>query len=88
MTATAQTLLVALQGVPLDAHNGVLRLLGAPGQLAAAAVRQPRGGPPHLPTGTEKVVRLHAAQLIDIAAEQGATDLVFTSLQVLRTRRQ
>jgi hypothetical protein len=40
--------------------------------------------PPHLPPATEQQVRSHAAELVELAAQHGITDLAFASPGRLR----
>jgi hypothetical protein len=47
-------------------------------------VSQPLPEPPHLPPATEQQVRSHAAQLVQLAARHGITDLAFASPGRLR----
>jgi hypothetical protein len=47
-------------------------------------VSQPRAEPPHLPPATEQQVRTHAAQLGELAARYGITNLAFASPGRLR----
>jgi hypothetical protein len=47
-------------------------------------VSQPLAEPPHLPPATEQQVRSHAAQLVELAARHGITDLAFASPGRLR----
>ena len=45
---------------------------------------QPLAEPPHLPPATEQQVRSHAAQLSELAARYGTTNLAFASPGRLR----
>lgn len=45
---------------------------------------QPLAEPPHLPRATEQQIRSHAAQLGELAARYGITDLAFASAGRLR----
>jgi hypothetical protein len=47
-------------------------------------VSQPLAEPPHLPAATEQQVRSHAAELVELAARHGITDLAFASSGRLR----
>jgi hypothetical protein len=45
---------------------------------------QPLAEPPHLPPATEQQVRFRAAELVELAARHGITDLAFASPGRLR----
>ena len=49
-----------------------------------AGVSQPLAEPVHLPPATERQVRLHAAELVELAARHGITALAFASPGRLR----
>src|SRR5262249_32659355 len=72
--ARAETLLVALDGVPLDAHHEVLRLLHAPGHLVGQAVRVGVQNLTGLPVGLHEAVG-HCGRngVTDVLDDHGAS---------------
>ena len=72
-----------LKPSPVPGHRAVLaQAKPVTGRLAG--VSQPLAEPVHLPPATERQVRLHAAELVEVAARHGITALAFASPGRLR----